>query len=560
VDGAGHAYVTGETSSTAATFPETSGAFQAAKSDFLDAFVAKVNPSGSALVYASYLGGTGFDVGNGVAVDGAGNAYVVGQTDSKAATFPITPGAFQPANAGGLDAFVAKVNPSGSALAYSSFLGGSGEFDRGNAVALDGAGNAYVAGETDSPAATFPDTPGAFQPTNDGGIEDAFVAKVNPSGSALAYASFLGGSGDDRAFGIAVDGAGNAYVAGKATSTAATFPETSGAFQAASGGGDDAFVAKVNPSGSALVYAGFLGGGGADFAQGIAVDAAGNAYVTGQTASTAATFPDTPGNFQADNAGGADAFVAEVNATGSALVYATFLGGSSFDSGFAIAVDLAGSAYVAGVASSTAATFPDTPGVFQPANAGGMADAFVAKVGGAFPAGPCTQTLTGDVTGPFTVDAGQTLCVANARVIGPITVNAGGGLSVVGSQVSNGIVANSPASFSVCGSQVSGPSSIPGRGVVVTNSSVPVRIGDPSTGCAPNRVAGDVILTANSGGLVLGSTTVTRNVTVNDNSGATVVKANTVGNTLACSGNAPAPTNAGQANTAAAKSGQCAAL
>lgn len=171
----------------------------------------------------------------------------------------------------------------------------------------------------------------------------------------------------------------------------------------------------------------------------------------------------------------------------------------------------------------------------------------------------CTQTLTGNVTGPFTVAAGQTLCVTKARVIGPITVNAGGSLSVSESQVTQGIAATSPALFSLCGSSVSGPSGIPGPGVKVTDASGPLRIGDAPS-CAPNRVVGDVILTGNKEGLTLGANIVHGNVTVDDNTGATVIKANTISKTLVCSANDTAPTNAGQSNTAATKSGQCAAL
>ena len=216
---------------------------------------------------------------------------------------------FQAANGGGNDAFVAKVNPNGSALAYAGFLGGSGN-DAGHSIAVDGAGNAYVTGYTDSAAATFPETTGVFQATNGGGA-DAFVAKVNPTGSALVYAGFLGGSGTDVGNGIAVDGAGNAYVTGYTDSAAATFPETTGVFQATNAGGTDAFVAKVGPAGSSLAF-GFLGGSGTENGRGIALDGAGNAYVTGDTDSTAATFPETTGVFQATNGGGADAFVAKV--------------------------------------------------------------------------------------------------------------------------------------------------------------------------------------------------------------------------------------------------------
>jgi hypothetical protein len=440
VDGAGNAYVTGWTQSSQATFPDTPGAFQLGNpGGASDAFVVKIDRAGSALVYASFLGGTSRDLGTGIAVDGRGNAYLTGWTQSTAATFPDTSGVFQSENAGGgTDAFVAKVNPTGSALVYASFLGGR-EYDFGYGIAVDGAGNAYVTGWTGPRAAidphpppveeadafvvkvnrtassqlysrllggggldfgygvavdgagnayvtgstrstTFPVTPGVFQP-NSAGNFDAFVVKVNRNGSALLYAGFLGGSGWDEGRAIAVDGAGNAYVTGSAdsTSTAASFPATPGVFQPENAG-YDAFVAKVNPSGSTLVYAGFLGGAGGEFGSGIVVDGAGNAYVTGGTSSTAASFPATPGVFQPENAGDYDAFVAKVNRTGSGLVYAGFLGGARGDFGFAIAVDGAGNAYITGRTESTTATFPVTPGVFQPEGAGG-GDGFVAKIG-----------------------------------------------------------------------------------------------------------------------------------------------------------------------------------
>lgn len=173
---------------------------------------------------------------------------------------------------------------------------------------------------------------------------------------------------------------------------------------------------------------------------------------------------------------------------------------------------------------------------------------------------PATQTITGDFAGPVTVNAGQSVLITGARVVGPVTVNPGGALVVVNSQISRGITANEPAFFSLCGSQVSGPASTPGRGVVVTNSPVPLRIGDPANGCAANRVAGDVVLRGNSAGLTLGSNIVSGNVTVDTNAGTTVIKANTINRTLACSANSSVPTNAGQVNSAAAKTGQCAAL
>jgi hypothetical protein len=243
VDAVGNAYVTGYTNST--NFPTTPGAFQTAfQGGTVDAFVTKLNPAGSApLVYSTYLGGSGYDAGNGIAVDAADNAYVTGFAGST--NFPTTAGAFQTAFQGGTgDAFVTKLNPTGSApLVYSTYLGGSGG-DDGLGIAVDAAGNAYVTGQTSS--TNFPTTAEAFQTANQGSF-DAFVTKLNPAGSApLVYSTYLGGSGNDVGNGIALDTLPNpnAYVTGLTTST--NFPTTPGVFQTTFGGGNgDAFVAKI---------------------------------------------------------------------------------------------------------------------------------------------------------------------------------------------------------------------------------------------------------------------------------------------------------------------------
>jgi hypothetical protein len=360
VDSSGNAYVTGYTWS--GDFPAVVGP-DLSHNGYTDAFVAKVNPSGTALVYAGFLGGSYHDYGYGIAVDSSGNAYVTGSTRSS--DFPAVVGPDLSFN-GYTDAFVAKVNPSGTALVYAGFLGGSSE-DAGRGIAVDSSGNAYVTGWTwssDFPAVVGPDT------SHNGGYYDAFVAKVNPSGTALVYAGFLGGSGWDGGHGIAVDSSGNAYVTGYNGSS--DFPAVVGPDTSYNGGGD-AFVAKVNPSGTALVYAGFLGGSYYDYGCGIAVDSSGNAYVTGYTGSSdfpAVVGPDTSYN------GGGDAFVAKVNPSGTALVYAGFLGGSSEDAGRGIAVDSSGNAYVTGVTKSS--DFPAVVGPDTSYNGGG--DAFVAKV------------------------------------------------------------------------------------------------------------------------------------------------------------------------------------
>jgi len=374
VDGGGNAYVTGVTSSR--DFPRTADALQSPATGRTDVFVTKVNPSGTALVYSTFIGGSDDDGGYGIAVDSAGNAYVTGRTRSS--PFPTTAGALRTARNGFGDAFVLKLNPAGSALVYSTYLGGRGENETGMGIAVDAAGAAFVGGRTDS--SDFPTTPGAFRTTAGGGscgflgftfpCDDGFVSKLNAAGSALVYSTYVGGSGDDQVQGIAVDSSGNAYVTG--FTEASNFPTTAGVLQTARRGGSDAFVVKLNTTGGA-VYSTYLGGGDAESGEGIAADSGGHAYVAGSTASS--NFP-TAGAAQAALGGSTDAFLAKLNPAGNGLVYATYWGGSAFDQANAIAIDGAGNAYATG--STNSANFPAANAV-QPASGGGN-DAFAMQL------------------------------------------------------------------------------------------------------------------------------------------------------------------------------------
>jgi len=302
VDGNGNTYVTGYTASP--DFPTTPGAFNSTFGGNQDAFVTKLNPAGSGLVYSTYVGGNDIDHGNSIAVDGSGNAYVTGYTASP--DFPTTPGAFNRIfrGTGWSDAFVTGLNPAGSGLVYSTYLGGKND-DHGNSIAVDGSGNAYVTGYTASP--DFPTTPGAFNVTFGGGnYYDAFVTKMNPSGAALVYSTYLGGASTDTGYSIVVDGSGNAYVTGSTFSS--DFPTTSNAYNRTLGGNQDAFVTKLNPAGSGPVYSTYLGGSQYDVGEGIAVDGSGNTYVTGYTASP--NFPTTAGAYNRTFGGGEDAYFA----------------------------------------------------------------------------------------------------------------------------------------------------------------------------------------------------------------------------------------------------------
>ena len=415
VDSTGNAYVTGWTTSSEATFPVTVGP-DLTFNGFNDAFVAKVNPLGTALVYAGYIGGSSSDNGLGIAVDSTGHAYVTGNTGSSEASFPVTVGPDLTFN-GFNDAFVAKVNPLGTALVYAGYIGSSGR-DQGYGIAVDSTGSAYVTGDTDSSEATFPVTVGPDLTFN-GGPRDAFVAKLNPSGAALDYAGYIGGSSNDFGFGIAVDSTGNAYVTGFTTSTETTFPVTVGPDLTFNGAGRDAFVAKVNPMGTALDYAGYIGGSDTDEGFDIAVDSTGNAYVTGFTTSTETTFPVTVGPGLTYNGGG-DAFVAKVNPSGTALVYAGYIGGSGGESGSGIAVDSTGNAYVTGLTFSSEATFPVTVGPDLTFNGGSSlgGDAFVAKICGVT-LDPASLSFGDQVVG--TTSAEQTVTLTNLGSV-PLTI------------------------------------------------------------------------------------------------------------------------------------------
>jgi len=365
VDSSGSAYITGSTRSS--NFP-TANAVQTGFSDgTFDAFVTKLNPAGSALVYSTYLGTSKSDTGWGIAVDSSGSAYVTGITESS--NFP-TANAVQAVFGGNFDAFVTKLNPAGSALVYSTFLGGSSS-DSGRGIAVDSSGSVYVTGYTYS--SNFP-TLNAVQAGLRSVNTNAFVTKLNPAGSALVYSTYLGGNIGESGADIAVDSSGSAYVTGSTCST--NFP-TANALQAGYRGGcingGDAFVTKLNPAGSALVYSTYLGGSDGDSGVGIAVDSSGSAYITGGTYSS--NFP-TANAVQAGYGGGnGDAFVTKLNPAGSALIYSTFLGGSDRDDGVGIAVDLSGSAYITGIASGG---FPVANTV--QAGYGGGGDAFVTKL------------------------------------------------------------------------------------------------------------------------------------------------------------------------------------
>ena len=431
VDAAGNAYVTGQTNSN--PFPGVAGEFQSAfgVGATNNVFVSKINAAGTALLWSTYIGGTGADVGNAIAVDGANRVYVTGSTtnsgtdafvaalnaDGKTAvyvdvfggpgtdvgngiavtpagvayvtgatnssainTFPVTAGAAQTTAGGASDAFVAEFTAAGAQV-YATYLGGVNA-DSGNAIAIDGLGNAYVTGQCGDTFVAVAAFPTVFKNTITGAT-DAFIAVLNAAGSAFTYKTYVGGSGIDSGSGIAVDGSGNIYITGFTFS--ADFPGagfvTVG--QTTISTAPDAFVFKLhpgNPGGGTNdgVYATFLGGSGDDRATAIALDAGGDVYLTGTT--TSGDFPSV-GPIAGGGAlvGSPEAFVAEIGPTGGTVGFSTYLGGTGPTNGQGIALDSANNIYVTGFTNSNAATFPlQTP--FQAANAG-VPDAFVTKFG-----------------------------------------------------------------------------------------------------------------------------------------------------------------------------------
>jgi hypothetical protein len=373
LDSSGAVYVSGQTYSD--DFPTTLGAYQTdcGGSFCDDAFVTKLNTNGTALLYSTFLGGSGGENAYGVTVSTSAAAYVSGTTAS--VDFPVTSGAFQTYRRGSSDAFITALNPSGNGLLYSTYLGGDTDEWAGD-IAVDATGAAYTTGFTSS--TNFPTTPGSFTP-NWPGLTNAFISKLNPAGNSLTYSTYLGGSEGEQGEAIAVDSAGAAYVSGATSSP--NFPVTLGAFQTVCGGGcyanGDAFVVKLNAAGSALAYGTFLGGATSEGARSLAVDASGVGYISGYTRST--NFPTTPGAFQptcSSCPGDNDAFVTQLNAAGSGLLYSTFLGGNSVEEGYAIAAG-SGAAYITGYTQSS--NFPTSAGAFDP-TPNGVWDAFVTRL------------------------------------------------------------------------------------------------------------------------------------------------------------------------------------
>jgi len=366
VDDSGNAYITGNTDST--DFPTTPGAFRTAPIGLYDAFVAKINTAGTALVFSTYLGGTDHDRGYVIATDDTGSLVAVGG-ETRSPDFPTTSGAYDTILNGLADGFLVVLNSSGTGLVYSSFFGGTGD-DSIRGFGADDNGYIYFVGNTNSP--DLPVTPGAYDTTFNGGSADGYIAKMAPSLTSLAYLTYFGGSGDDLVYAMEVDeDTGEVYVAGRTAST--NFPVTFGAFDTTySGGTFDAFVTKINAAGSSLLYSTYLGGSGSDGVYDIVGESERSAVVVGFTDS--ANFPTTSDGTDRIHDGSHDVFVTRLSRQGTGLVFSTFLGGGGADVGMQIRSADYGNYLIFGYTGS--GTFPATPGAYD-TSWNGKADCFV---------------------------------------------------------------------------------------------------------------------------------------------------------------------------------------
>ncbi len=377
VDSSGNAYVTGATNAT--DFPGvTAGSIQptfGGAGSNRDAFAVKINAAGDAILWATYLGGADDDIADDITVDGSGNAYVAGSTRSTSIPW-IGAGAIQSAYAGGnYDGFVIKIDTSGAKV-WSTYLGTSGD-DGVGTIRIDGSGNAWVGGGTNS--TTWPGVGGgSLQSSNAGGGGDATLTEINAAGTAISYATFVGGSGDDGLAALALDASGNIYLTGNTDST--SFPGVTGSsIQPLNAGLSDIWVMKLNPAATSITWATFLGGTNYDLSTGIGVDSSGSVYISGSTNST--DFPVSNAIQPAYGGGTVDVVAAKINAAGTAVVWSTNLGGTDEDQSFGAALDGSGNFYIIGFTASS--DFPGTSGsAIQPTNGGGH-DVWVAKIGNA---------------------------------------------------------------------------------------------------------------------------------------------------------------------------------
>ncbi len=381
VDDSGYAYIAGDASNQNVDFPTTPGAFDRTRNGYTDMFLTKFDKNGTALVFSTYLGSNAQDERcRGLFVDSIGNAYLTGFVGGST-NFPTTAGAFGTTHNGNYDAFITKFNSTGSALIYSTLIGGSlSEFAYD--IDVDENGNAYIVGNTEGGSPAYPTTSGAYDTTHNGAygaVFDVFVTKLNQTGSSLVYSTFVGGDAYDYGNGIDVDANGYAYITGKTNDiqipSASNYPVTSGAYDRTHNGGNDVFVTKLDQTGSSLNYSTFIGGNNDDYGNEICIDNDGNAYLIGDTIN--GNFPTTTGAYDTSHNNNWDVFVTKLNSNGTGLLYSTFIGGWEHDHGNDIFVNSKGMAYITGNTEVSYPRFPTTNNAFDTTFNGGWTDVFV---------------------------------------------------------------------------------------------------------------------------------------------------------------------------------------
>ncbi|RCV64734.1 Beta-propeller repeat-containing protein [Methanophagales archaeon] len=384
LDGTGNVYVTGSTHSS--DYPTTPGAYDETFNVNSDVFVSKLDPSLSSLLASTFIGSGSFDRGSSIDIDGDGNVYVTGLTDSS--DYPTTHGAYDETFNGDYDVFVSKLDTDLRFLLASTFIGGS-DYEHGNSIALDEMGNVYITGSTDS--SDYPTTPGAYDESFNGGWYDVFVSKLDTDLRFLLASTFIGGGSHDYGVFIAFGGTGNVYVTGSTHSS--DYPTTPGAYDESHNGGRDVFVSKFDPSLSSLLASTFIGSGSYDGGSSIDIDGDGNVYITGCTGSS--DYPTTPSAYDENHNGDGDVFLSKLDPSLSSLLASTVIGGVDLDQGSSIAFDGIGNVYLTGGTDSS--DYPTTPGAYDESHNGGR-DVFVSKLDNSLSSLLASTFIGGDST------------------------------------------------------------------------------------------------------------------------------------------------------------------
>jgi PKD domain-containing protein/beta-propeller repeat-containing protein len=392
IDNTGCAYITGYTYNGTTNFPTTPGAINTTHNGGqYDVFVCKISADGTKLLYSTFLGGSGGESGQSIAIDNTGCAYITGYTYNSTTNFPTTPGAINTThndNDGEKDVFVCKISADGTDLLYSTLLGGSGD-DNAVSIAINNTGYAYITGTTYDSTTDFPTTPGAINTTHNGGLYDVFVCMINIDATELLYSTLLGGSGADTVSDIVIDDSGCAYITGTTYDSTTDFPSTPGAINTThnddGSGKNDVYVSKISADGTELLYSTFLGGSSEDVGEGIVIDNKGSVYISGYTYDSTTDFPTTPGAINKtknENNGDSNVFVCKISADGTALQYSALFGSSYADTTYDLALDGSGCVYTIGITAIRSSDFPTTPGAINETlmdKAGGEA-VFICKI------------------------------------------------------------------------------------------------------------------------------------------------------------------------------------